>query len=289
MKRLSIILLAILLILNWLPAFALDTDIKVYDDADLFSDSEEKALSESAQALVEKTKMDIVIVTTSDAEGKNSEAYADDFYDYNGFGLDDEFSGILFLIDMDNRNVWISTTGKCIRIFTDDRIDNILDGIMSYIYDQAYAGGAEYFLNMVDFYIGNGQNTANQGIPSDQYNYDRDTGETSYYMDTPEYKWEQAVKSLPKLFLIGLGVGAGVVGIMSIGTKGVKTTNASTYLDFNSFNLLDNRDIYIRTDVTKRRIETDSGGGGGHSGGGSRSTTHTSSSGRSHGGGGRSF
>ena len=33
------------------------------------------------------TSMDIVIVTTDDAEGKSSLAYADDFFDYNGYGV----------------------------------------------------------------------------------------------------------------------------------------------------------------------------------------------------------
>jgi uncharacterized protein len=87
--------------------------------------------------------------------------------------------------------------------------------------------------------------------------------------------------------LIGFGIGGVVVGIMAFNNKGVKTTDAGTYLDSSSFRLMDNRDVYIRTAVTKRLIETDSGGSGG--GGGSRSTTHTGSSGRSHGGGGRSF
>jgi uncharacterized protein len=280
MKRLSIILLIVLLFLNCLPVLALDTDIKVYDEADLFSDNEEKELQKAAQALAEKTKIDIVIVTILDAEGKTSEAYADDFYDYNGFGIDKDNSGILLLIDMDNRNVWISTTGKCIRIFPDDRIDDILDGIVPFLSEAAYADGAKYFLDSAEYYIG-------QGIPSDQYNYDRDTGEISQYSDTPEYKMEQALRRLPLFVLIGLGIGGGVVGIMAINNKGVKTTDAGTYLDSNSFNLIDNRDIYIRTAVTKRLIESDSGGSSG--GGGSRSTTHSGSSGSSHGGGGRGF
>jgi len=281
MKRLSaILLIALMIILNCLPILALDTDIKVYDGADLFSDNEEKELQEAAREIVDRTKLDIVIVTILDAEGKTSEAYADDFYDYNGFGIDKDYSGILLLIDMDNRKVWISTTGKCERIFTDRRIDDMLDGIVPFLSTEAYADGAQYFLDRADYYI-------EQGIPSDQYNYDRDTGEISRYSDTPEYKMERALRRLPLYVLIGFGIGGVVVGIMAFNNKGVKTTDAGTYLDSSSFRLMDNRDVYIRTAVTKRLIETDSGGSGG--GGGSRSTTHTGSSGRSHGGGGRSF
>lgn len=32
--------------------------------------------------------MDFVVVTTEDAEGKTSEEYADDYYDYNGYAED---------------------------------------------------------------------------------------------------------------------------------------------------------------------------------------------------------
>jgi uncharacterized membrane protein YgcG len=77
MKRLSaILLIALMIILNCLPILALDTDIKVYDGADLFSDNEEKELQEAAREIVDRTKLDIVIVTILDAEGKTSEAYA---------------------------------------------------------------------------------------------------------------------------------------------------------------------------------------------------------------------
>ena len=62
-------------------------------------------------------------MTTEDAEGKTSEEYADDYYDYNGYAED----GALYLIDLDNGSVWISTAGKMIRYLTDERIDAVID------------------------------------------------------------------------------------------------------------------------------------------------------------------
>ena len=96
----------------------------VYDDAGLLTETQIEELNTQITAMKEKTGWDIFAVTTSDAQGKSAMAYADDFYD----GLTTEDSdGILVLIDMDNREIYLSTCGKAIRYLTDSRIDSILD------------------------------------------------------------------------------------------------------------------------------------------------------------------
>lgn len=86
--------------------FAMDTDvdpsIRIYDYADLLTDEEEEALSETARELSEKWSVDLVTVTIDDDEGLTSMEYADDFFDYNGFST----TGVLMLINMDEREVW---------------------------------------------------------------------------------------------------------------------------------------------------------------------------------------
>ena len=54
------------------------------------------ALEEEANNLSSEYNMDIVIVTTNDAAGKTSREYADDFFDYGGFGVGPDYDGILF-------------------------------------------------------------------------------------------------------------------------------------------------------------------------------------------------
>ena len=66
--------------------------------------------------------MDIVIVITDDVKGKSSMDFADDFYDDNGYGIGFDSSGLLFLVNMEDREVWISTAGTAIKVFTDARI-----------------------------------------------------------------------------------------------------------------------------------------------------------------------
>ena len=111
---------------------------RVYDYAGLFTTAETQDLEESAAEYREKTNLDLVIVTIDDAEGKTSREYADDFYDYNGFGVGSDYSGALLLIDMDNRMAYLSTTGKAIGILTDSRIQEITDEVFEAHADEIF-------------------------------------------------------------------------------------------------------------------------------------------------------
>lgn len=251
MRRLFAAALIILaMLMSALPCLALDTSLKVYDDAGLFTEDEQESLMEKAQAIAEKRRMDVVVVTTNDTGGRSSMAYADDFFDYNGFGYGNDYDGVLLLIDYENGNYWISTSGKAIRAINNNAIDKILDKMEGDMRAERFYEAADIFLNEADYYLSSGFAKAARHIPG---------------------------------YLIFACVIAGVsVAVMAIQNKGIKTTTPGTYLVSGSVNLRDNRDIYIRTSVTKRNISSSGGGGSG-------SSTHRSSSGRSHGGGGRSF
>ena len=123
----------------------------VVDQADLFTDSEESQLQASADELGAKYSMDIVIVTTNEAGGKTPMEYADDYFDYNGYGVGENRDGILMLIDFDNdpRTVWISTRGSGIDYLTDARIEGILDDMFANdkMANGDYYGAAQAFLS----------------------------------------------------------------------------------------------------------------------------------------------
>lgn len=70
---------------------------RLIDGADLLTDSEEAKLLERLDEISEKYQTDVVIVTNYSLEGKTSTAYADDFFDYNGYGFGENADGILFL------------------------------------------------------------------------------------------------------------------------------------------------------------------------------------------------
>lgn len=266
----------------------------IYDYLDYLEADQLIELQTSIENIQNEHGLDPVIVITDDTEGKSSQDYADDFYDYNNFGLDKEYSGLLLLINMDIREVHISTTGKAIRICTDQRNDIILDIIAPHLSKDNYYGACVRFLRQVDYY-------ADRGIPENQHNYDTETGQVDYYdgrQDTYNYygrgnfftkRIAHAITS-PITFIIA-GLSAVFITLAaSRSSRGRKTTNKMTYEQGGSFMLTAQKDQYIRQTTTRTKIETSSTSSGRSSSSSSgRSSTHRSSSGRSHGGRSRKF
>ena len=133
--------------------FAADGKTRVYDSAGLFSDSEELALQQKADSLSEKYSCEFIIVTASNLGSKTSQEYADDFYDQtdeNGdyiFGLDSERSGVLYLIDMENKLQTICTTGKMIDKFSDADREAMFDETQSSLSSGSYYDAASSALD----------------------------------------------------------------------------------------------------------------------------------------------
>lgn len=267
-----VILAAILLIICSPASFA--ASFGVHDHAGLFDGAEYEALLKKAQSLSEASEVDIVIVTIDDAEGKTSRDYADDYYDYSGFGPD----GVLLLIDMDNRNAYISTSGTIIRYLTDSRIESILDVVVAKLADGGYYSASVEFLNRTEGYI-------KTGIPDGQHNYDPETGEIDEYEDAEVVK-SLTVGEIIVSLAIGSAVGLAVVGGIKRGYSMKTAGYRYAYASKGSLELSEEADELIDRHVTRTviHIHHDNNGVGG-----SRSTTHRSSSGKTHGGGGRSF
>lgn len=244
----------------------------VYDDAGLLSESEMTTIDGKIASITEETGWNVYAVTTADAEGKSATAYADDFFDVHSPERED---GVAVLIDMDNREITISTCGEAIRYLTDDRIDEILDEAYYDVSDGAYADCLMTMLGGVD-------DAYDRGIPNGQYNYDTQTGEVSVYRSIT---WVEA------LIAVGLAVATGVIiYVVVVGRYQLKFgTYQYDFRDNSNVFLRENEDRFVHETTTHRRIpkQTSSGGGGGSSSG--RSSTHRSSSGRSHGGGSRKF
>ena len=148
-------------------------DVRVFDQADLFLEEEEKELQQAIDALREKMDMDAAVVTAEENPG-SAQAYADDFYEAHGFGTGSGHDGALLLIDMDNRELCISTEGKMVRYLTDSRIEAVLDDMYGYAAAGDYYQAAGAFMEDLEVCYDN-------GIAADQYNYDPETGKISRY------------------------------------------------------------------------------------------------------------
>ncbi len=117
----------------------LDTTSRVVDMAGLLSDSEKTALLTKLDEISERQQADIVVVTADTLDGKMPMDYADDFYDYNGYGFGENHDGVLLLVSMENRDWWISTCGYGITAITDAGIKYISEKFLSELSDGNYA------------------------------------------------------------------------------------------------------------------------------------------------------
>lgn len=244
------------------PMIAKAADFRVFDDGSLFTDDEITRLNEEANNLSYNYDMDIIIVTTDDAKGKTAREYADDYFDYNGFGRGDNRDGILFLIDMDNREAYISTSGMGIKYLTDYRIERIIELVLYELKDEYYYGAAGAFLTSVGEYL-------ESGIPSNQYE-------------------EKAKNSLTffEIIISFLVAAIGSAGFYFGITKKYNMKNINKPLNFRNnsiVNMAKSEEKLIDTFVTRRNIPKSNNSDSG------KSSTHTSSSGRTHGGGGGKF
>lgn len=279
MKRNMIfILLSILLVFSLtVPASASGTLPLIVDKADLLSVEEETALEEKAQALRSEYEMDIVILTVDSLEGRSAQNYADEYYDENGYGYDEEGSGILFLLAMEEREWYISTCGDAIYALTDYGIQQLGEEAIWYFSDGKYANGFYAFLTLLP----NNLNSYDSGVPIDgQADYSGD-----YYHGEQDTIYYYEKENSPSIFLslmIGLIAATVVILIMrsSMNTKR-QQHGASGYLKAGSFHLNRHQDLFLYSNVSKVRRQQNTSKGG--------SSVHRSSSGRRHGGGGGRF
>lgn len=263
---------------------------RVFDQAGLFSETEIIQLEEKIAQCRKSTKMDVVIVSAYADGERSAEEYADDYYDYGGFGVGKKASGVLLLYYMDGPGqpggeCYISTAGTMINMLTDERIESILDDVYGDLGNRDFAGATEHFLEDVKAYV-------KEGVESGQYTYDRDTGEIVRYHSIRLY--EVAIA----MVIAGILAGSVCLDIkkryaMKRSSREISNSLQAYRADCAfCFSVAGDKMVnkYVRSVPIPRNTSSGSGGRG-HSGSSSagRSTIHTSSSGSSHGGGGRRF
>ena len=291
MKR----VLSVLLILLLLPSLALlcaaetpltvvgAEDVKSYviDFGELLSDEEEARLDQKAAEISGRQGMDLVILTVDDLDGKSAMAYADDYFDYNGYGQGTERSGLLLLLSMADRDWWISTRGSAIQAFTDDGIQYVFDKAKSDISTGYYAEGFDRFLDTADTMM-----SAYNGTLSEEAldEFQTDFNQFAGYNQEPVRQKPGIVKTTVIALIAGFVLAFIPSSFLRSELKSVRSNySASNYRRPDSMHLDRNRDIYLYANTTSRVIETQRSSGGGGS------STHISSSGATHGGGGGKF
>ena len=267
---------------------------KVYDYGNLFTTEEEQEIYNAIQNFIQETNMDFVVVTlmNENATDYSDENFADDFYDYNDFGIGSTRDGILCLVDLrndvsGNRYVYYSTTGNGILYYDDERIDSLVsifiyNGDASAGYGKAkYAHGILQAIQNALYYYDDGIPYSNRDAWIDENgDYHYQIGHARSLM-TP---FERIKESLFAIIVIDL---IAVITFFIINANKLKNkkiaSSAKIYLKKDSLNFTKSEDTFLTTHTTSYKMSSDSSSGCGGS------SSHSSSSGSSHGGGGGHF
>ncbi|MCM1159454.1 MAG: TPM domain-containing protein [Bacteroidales bacterium] len=105
--------------------------VVIEDDADLLTEQEESELALQMQELT--LYGNAALKTIADNFG-TTESYIASYY-RSTFGND---SGTVFLIDLDNRNIWLYSDGAVYQTITRSRADTITDNVYTYASDGQY-------------------------------------------------------------------------------------------------------------------------------------------------------
>lgn len=213
----------------------------IYDEAKLLSQEEYDELNRLANEYGAKRETDIVILTSSNVENKDVILMTEDFYDDHALGYDKAHgNAVILTMDMKNRDVYLAGFYKAETYLDDERLDKIRHKITPQLTNGEYAKAFEKYIKTAHKYMG-----YKPGVNPDNILFNI---------------W----------FQLGAAVviGVAIVSMMAYRSGGRVTVNRQTYEDASTSGILDHQDQYIRTTVTKTKIEKSSGGGGRGGGGG---------------------
>ena len=242
-KKLFALLFAVVLCVSFVLPVNAANDTRLVDNAQLLTSSEAAELESRLDEISERQKFDVVVHTTNGTNGQYIEDYADDYYDYNGYGFGSDYDGCILVIDMAGRDWWISGCGRGEKNIDSSTIDMIGDEMSSYLSSGDYYNAMVIYANRCDEYCNGGP-----------------------------YNWFFGI-----LFslVIGFGIALIAVLVMKGKLKSVRRQPAAhDYLVAGSMNVTLSRDMFLYRNVTRRAKPKENSGshtsssGRSHSGGG---------------------
>lgn len=222
----------------------------VYDDAALLNSQEYDELSAMANQYGAERETDIIIVTSKNAGNVDVMKMTQDFYDEHAPGYDKPHgNAVILTVDMRNREIYLAGFYKAKQYLDDGRLDKIRDKMTPYLTNGDYALAFQSYILTAHKYMG-----IRPGTNPDLILFN---------------VWFQLV--------VSVAIAGIIVGIMAYRSGGRVTVNRKTYEDVNTTRIIGQRDQYIRTTISKRKIQKNNSGGsgggvtgGGHSHSGSR-------------------
>ena len=255
---------------------------RLVDAADLMTDSEEASLLSYLDEISEKQECDVLVVTTDSWEGMYAQDFADDYYDYNGFGMGEDHDGILLAISMGEREWAFSTLGYGIDAFTDLTLDYMEDRIIPYLSEGDYYGAFMTYAQEADAALEHARTL--------------ETGDYEWGEENPYYEAHTQKRSVfDYLKVVGIALVLSVLIGMVLGflqkvvalkaySGLINDTRENTMSYASNLKLTKDQVIMVNHGVQRIHSPEDDDDDDSRKSHVGRSTVHRSSSGRSHGG-----
>lgn len=267
--KVPLLLLLLALLTGTIMASALQ---RVVDKDNLLTETEETILSQKIQEITQRHGVDVVLLTVYSLDGKTAEAYADDYYDYNGYGLDEDKSGVLMLVSLEYRDWAISTTGSCIAKISDWDIKNLASNFLEPLGDGEYYDAFWQFLEDLDSLLAQPDNAGAE-------EWRGDSSQELVKSNSNIWLWEGIA------LVVSGAVALLIVFAMKRNLNSARRQNTAGAYASGGLQLTACQDIYLHSTTTRTRRAEESSNHSGMSGG----SFHTGSSGASHGGGSGKF
>lgn len=253
-------MLSLLLILSAFPfsvfADGVGAEHTVYDESCYLNDEEYSEISQQLDEIRKKYNVDVTIIIEEEMYGETAMETADNYFDYNGFGIGENSDGILLYISGSPRNYHFSTHGSAMTIFNDRGLVYLESKVLPYLKNDDYYGATKAYANTAEKML----EMAADGKP---YN-------------------SRPIKEV--LIALAIAIVAPIIVAFAMTFNKLKQMKtavaqdyASNYMKPGSMNIDQSKDIFLYSSVSKTEKEKSSSG------------SHTSSSGETHGGRGGSY
>ena len=230
----------------------------VIDEVGLLTEGYYQDFEARCETMSQNTGVGVYLALVDSIGEEEVRDYGVDFFNSNDLGMGDQKDGVLFLISVNSRKYVTVTYGAGRDVFTDYRIDQMEEVIVSDLKEDRFVEGCDDYVTLceetVDFYLANGEGMSRDNDPVAQ-------------------KKDRA---------IGMGISVVVAAVIAGGVsfglrrqlKSVEVAcSASNYELPDSFDLSDSNDKFEGVFISKTpkpKNDNDSGGGGfGGSSGGS--------------------
>jgi uncharacterized protein len=248
-KKLIILLQAFLFIV-----VSISAQSRVADNAGLLSGGEIQELEWLLAGIASTYNFDLVIVTETSIGGASPMDYADDYFDYNGYGPGADRDGCLLLQVTETRDWWFSTSGRGIGILNSVAGNRLEKDVVKFLRRDEPAGAYRAFVSDWEKFL---------------------------ILDAKGKRYS-FIREYSLALYIGAWVVSLIIALVAVQIMKAKMntalpkTEAEGFIVPGSLVFTKQKDVFLYSTITKnKRVQSSSSSGAG---------THISSSGRTHGG-----